>query len=187
MARPTDKPRLAALSPDALAAEADQRILRHLGKLHIPLSPGIFFDVRHHGQSGIALTIAALTEYAQRGLPVWDWETHGEARDAIQETLGVLYGSPGHPVGVGPLDGELEDADLDDPLDLVLVAAWARVTLADGDGLTARQLGALAGLDANVVRRFAREGELVLEGERPAKTTAEEARRWLRARGVRGL
>jgi hypothetical protein len=190
MARPTDKIRLAALTPDAVAAEVDDRILRYLGRLAIPLSPGIALHVRHVGQSDLALTAGALVTYAQRGLPVWDWSSHGEAEDACQSLVSGLYGCPAHPGvegGVGPLDEALDGADLDGALDLVLVAAWARVTLAKDGALTARQLGALAGLEHRHVRELSRAGELPLTGTRPATCPAEDARRWLGARGVVGL
>jgi hypothetical protein len=82
---------------------------------------------------------------------------------------------------------DLDDADLDDPLALVLVAAWARVQLADGEALTVRQLGALAGLDASVIRKMNKDGEITLTGIRPCVADAAEARRWLGARGVKGL
>lgn len=194
MPRPTTKPRISALDPTAMRRDIEERIDRYLGRLAAPLSPGITFE--RHGDSGVALTVEALAEYAQRGLPVSDWETHGEARDAIQEVLETLYSSPvqasASSGGVGPLGedeagAQLGEADLDDPLSLVLVAAWARVQLADGEGLTARQLGALAGLDPKAVQLLAREGELTLVGIRPAQASAEEARRWLGSRGIRGL
>lgn len=190
MARPTDKIRLATLTPDQIAAEVDDRLLRYLGRLALPLSPGISLHVRRHGQSDLALTASALTEYAQRGLPVWDWSTHGEAEDACQSLVSGLYGCPAHPGvegGVGPLDDALDGADLDDAIDLVLVAAWARVTLAKDGPLTARQLGALAGLEHRHVRDLARSGELPLTGARPTTCPAEDARRWLGVRGVVGL
>lgn len=192
MARTTTKPRLARLVPADIAADVEERIDRYLGRLAVPLSPGLMLHTRRHGDTGIALTASALCEYAQRGLPVYDWETHGEAEDACAEMVGVLWGriaDAGHGGDVGPLaaDEAAEEADLDDPLALVLVAAWARVTLAKGDPLTVRQLAALAGLDPAVVRRMADAGEVALTGQRPRAAEADEARRWLSGRGIKGL
>lgn len=194
MARPTTRPRLAQLDPAALAADVDSRLARYLGRLVTPLAPGFAVDVQRHGPSGVALSVDALTRYAQGGLPVWDWETHEEPRDALQELLAVLYGRPADALDrsdVGPLDEsndseQLDGADLDDPLALVLVAAWARVLLAEESPLSARQLGALGGLDPRAVQRLARDGELRLEGS-PLAASPDEARRWLGSRGVKGL
>jgi hypothetical protein len=61
------------------------------------------------------------------------------------------------------------------------------VQLADGEALTVRQLGALAGLDASVIRKMNKDGEITLTGIRPCVADAAEARRWLGARGVKGL
>lgn len=188
MPRSTTRPRLATIDPATLAADVDERLVRYLGRLAVPLSPGLTLHVGHHGQSDMALTVSALVTYAQRGLPVWDWDTHGEARDGVQSVVSTLYACPADTSIVGPLaETDLDDADLDDPLALVLVAAWARVQLADGEALTVRQLGALAGLDASVIRKMNKDGEITLTGIRPCVADAAEARRWLGARGVKGL
>lgn len=193
MPRPTDAPRLHALDPDAVAREVDDRLEAFFGRLAPALTLG--FDLRAGrlagGQSGLAATAHALTVYAQRGLPVWDWETHGEAEDACHGIVTHLWGRPadagrGETSDVGPLDEALS-SDLDDPLALVLVAAWARVSLARGEGLTARQLAALGGMAPRAVLNLAAAGELRLEGARPAAAPPREARRWLEARGVKGL
>lgn len=188
MPRPTTRPRLSTIDPSALAADVDERLARYLSRLAVPLSPGFDLRVGHRGQSDMALTVSALVTYAQRGLPAWDWCTHGEAMDAVQSVVSCMYGAPADTGGVGPLaeDG-LDDADLDDPLALVLVAAWARAQLASGESLTVRQLGALAGLDPSVIRKMNKDYEIFLTGLRPCVADAAEARRWLGARGVKGL
>lgn len=194
MARTTTKPRLSKLVPAEIAADVEERVERFLGRLAAPLSPGLELHTRRHGDTGIALTASALCEYAQRGVPVWDWESWEEAEDACAELVATLWGriaDAGTGSGdVGPLadPGEAaEEADLDDPLALVLVAAWARVTLAKDEPVMVRQLAALAGLDPDVVRRMADAGELALSGQRPRTADAGEARRWLSGRGVKGL
>ncbi len=192
MPRPTTRPRLASLDPSALAADVDERLTRYLSRLAVPLSPGLEVRLIRPGgdmaQSDMALTAEALCHYAQRGLPVWDWETHGEAMDAVQNVVSTMYGCPADTSSVGPLaeDG-LDEADLDDPLALVLVAAWARAQLASGESLTVCQLGALAGLDPSVIRKMNKDCEIFLTGLRPCVADAAEARRWLGSRGVKGL
>lgn len=193
MARPTDKIRIQTLTPDQITELVEERIDAYVGRLSFALGIGgsLCLD-RHEGTtSDLAMTAQALLEYAQRGLPVWDWETHGEAEDACHSLVSTLYGCPAEmgratSSNVGPL-AEDEELDLDDPLDLVVVAAWARVELSKSRRITARQLAALAGLDQNSVRRLAREGEITLDGDRPAVAKAKEARRWLKARGVQGV
>lgn len=209
MARPTTRPRLAHINPDAIAADVDARMDAALEKAIQRATQDMSLEViarvggaprpvhvaslRRTRRSDLAMTAADLTVYAQRGLcGTLDWEDHSCAEDAATELVARLWARPvdalaGASDHVGPLDEALAEADLDDPIDLVIVAAWARVELSKDNPVTARQLGALAGLDANVVRRFAREGELSLTGTRPATAEARDARRWLVARGVRGL
>jgi hypothetical protein len=208
MARTTDAPRLATIDPEQIAHDVDERLDHYFDWLVTPLSPGLSLRTDRAGPSGLALTAADTCRYAQGGLGgALDWETHEEARDACCQLLSVLWGRPAdlhRPSyrNVGPLtevagnpsvDENLADMDLADPLSLVLVAAWARLTLsaplnkAEAAGLTARQLAALAGLDPDAVRRLGRDGEIAFEGLRPALAPPHEARRWLGARGLKGL
>lgn len=190
MARPTKTPRIATLSPAVVAAEVDKRLLDHLNNLSFIGGFGITVRVDVRGPSDLACTAQALCEYAQRGLPVWDWETHEEAADACQSLVSRFWSPPAEAgsgtFGLGPLGDGYEEADMSDPIELVLVAAWARVELSRDEPVTARQLAALAGLDPQAVRLMAREGEIKLHGK-PAVAAPSEARRWLAARGVRGL
>ncbi len=208
MARPTTRPRLAALTPDQIADDVDARmdaalskaiqratldasleIVAHAGGAPRPVHVA---SLRRTRRSDLALTAADLCLYAQHGLcNALDWEDDSCAEDAATELVARLWARPvdaltGASSHVGPLDEALDGADLDDPLDLVLVAAWARVELSKGGPLTARQLGALAGLEHRHVRDLARSGELPLTGTRPATCPAEDARRWLGARGWSG-
>lgn len=192
MSPKTDRPRLATLNPDAIAADCDERLEKHLAALAFIGGAGLHVHIQRHGESDLALTLRALTVYAQRGLPVWDWSSHGEARDAVQKVVCRLYGRPSDALkaesdDVGPLSEIEGDLEGDDPIDLVTVAAWARVQIASGEPVTVRQLATLAGLDPSIVRRLAKDGELRLSEGRPAVAKAKEAKRWLGARGVKGL
>jgi hypothetical protein len=190
MARPTSAPRISTLSPAVVAAEVDRRLLEHLGQLAFVGGFGITVRVDVRGSSDLAVTAQALCEYAQKGLPVWDWETDEEAADACQSLVSRFWSPPAEAgsgtFGLGPLGDGYEEADMSDPIELVLVAAWARVELSRDEPVTARQLAALAGLDPQAVRLLAREGEIKLHGK-PAVAAPSEARRWLAARGVKGL
>ena len=66
-------------------------------------------------------------------------------------------------------------------LALVLTAALGREAVETGRPVTVAQVAALAGVDPNHVRLLARGGELPVNG---GEVPAEDARRWLVARGV---
>jgi hypothetical protein len=199
MARPTDKIRIQNIDPELVAADVDERMDKALSKmiesalldvsLNISEAP---VKLHRSRTSNLAMTGRDLAIFAQQGLcGSLDWEDHSCAADAAHELVSRLYARPVEALqsgsgNVGPLDEAL-DADLDDPLSLVLVAAWARWELSQGAPLTARQLAAIAGLDPDVVKRMGREGELRFNAERPATVNAKEAKRWLKARGIKGV
>lgn len=192
--------RLADINPPTVAASVVRTVLEHLHTTVMRLDHTIQIgsvlgpDV---GALGLRATTEALAHYAQRGLPVWDWTHHGHAADALLDVIAALYSRAAD----GDLDRTaidvLDDVDPDDAIGLVLVAAAARVKLDRENALSARELAALAGLSASQVRHLIRTGELVPEGgpregrgRGPAggqRVPAEEARRWLRARGVPGI
>ncbi len=177
MARPTTKTRLADLRPEAVGREAHELVLRQAERL----ATKIGCSLSSVGPSDLQLTAADLCRYAQTG-DTADWGDESGALDAAQSLCEVLYSQAGVP---GTFDvGELgEDVDPETPVGLVLAAALARFELGQGEPVTARQLGALAGLDERHVRLLARNGELALGGT----VKAEEARRWLSGRGVAGF
>lgn len=76
-------------------------------------------------------------------------------------------------------------------LGLALAAAVARLHIEDGYSIDTEQMSALSGLHPSTLRRLREAGELTADGTpRPKAGTrysAEESKRFLRARGVRGF
>jgi len=132
--------------------------------------------------STLGAEVQALVTYAQRGLPVWDWTDHGCAADACLSVMAALYSS----AGGDDIGGDLDEADVEprDAIGVVLVAARARIRLAQRTPLDARELAALSGLTAQAVRHLMRAGELPAVERTVA---AKDARRWLSGRGVIGV
>lgn len=202
--------RLADLNPRDTGRAAVRLVLDRLSAWAIRLSPAITVDVhvlRHesgaarrdahvtegdHDGTDLAVTVAALTEYAQRGAPVWDWTDDDMAADAVHDVVSTLATDA---LGTEGALGEVLLGHADratDPLRLVLTAAWARVQIARNEPVTAAQLGALAGLHPARVRALRGAGEVPgWEGEGngrgAAPCPARVARRWLAARGVAGF
>lgn len=190
---------LSTLDPLTVGEAAARALVEHLTRAAFRLSPGVTFDLRPTDPAALrstdlALTAAALTTYAQRGLAagaVWDWTGDEDAADALNEVCSVLATPAVGDRGTIPdlLLGHADGAD--DPVRLVLTAAWARVCLSRGDAVTAPQLGALAGLSASRVRALRGAGEI--PGWEPGTGRGAEgcpatvARRWLGARGVAGV
>lgn len=188
---------LSTLDPLAVGEAAARALVEHLTRAAFRLSPGITLDLRPTDPAALratdlALTVAALTTYAQRGGAVWDWTGDEDAADALGEVCAVLatpaVGDRGTipDLLLGHADGAAED-----PVRLVLTAAWARVCLSRGDAVTAPQLGALAGLSASRVRALRGAGEILGweagTGRGAEGCPATVARRWLAARGVVGV
>lgn len=132
--------------------------------------------------STLGAEVQALVTYAQRGLPVWDWTDHGCAADACLSVMAALYSS----AGGDDIGGDLDEADVEprDAMGVVLVAARARIRLAQRTPLDARELAALSGLTAQAARHLMRAGELPAVERTVA---AKDARRWLSGRGVIGV
>lgn len=191
-------PRLSALDPVHVGRDAAQRVLVHLGRLAFKLAPGVTVRVptptaEQLDATDLAATAAALTQYAQRGLPVWDWQTDDEAADAVQSLCESLASD-----ALGT-DGALSDVLLGgdelatDPVRLVLTGAWARVQLARREAVTPAQLAVLAGVHPSRVRALRAAGEIPswtdtgATGRGAPPCPAAAAQRWLSARGVAGV
>jgi hypothetical protein len=189
MARPSTTPRLATLDPASVAEHVVQLVLQHIARLEFVLSPGdigMRAPAPSDSFSTLRLTVTDLVTYAKVG-ELGDWTEPDGPRDAIQEICSALYGCAGQPgtFGVGAIEESVSDAALEDAIGVALVGAWARAKLAErGAKLTARELGVLAGMDAQNVRLLARKGELTLEDGALGRA---EARRWLSGRGVPGV
>ena len=186
MARPTASLRLRDIDPDALAASVTEAVTEYLGRLSLPLSPGLTIHVSGpHGATGIGLTLLDLTRYA-RG----DGSLEGPVSDYALELVPLLD-SP-----LAPHTGDLPpvlsrwfrgDVDLStlrtdslpDRIALVITAAFAREALASGAHVSVGQVAALAGVDPDHVRLLARKGEIVAES---GHVSAGEAQRWLSTR-----
>jgi hypothetical protein len=160
-----------------------RRVLDHVATQCMRLDPGA--DWRAPAGNLLRHEVALLTAYAQRGLSATDWPHHGCASDTIVAVLAALYSSPGDPqIGGGVLDHLESDAETDDPMSLVLLAAYARMTVAGRGTVPLRALAALAGLDPRHLRLLGQRGEIDV---RDGRVPCAEARRWLGARGIEGI
>lgn len=197
MAPPTDSPRLSKLVPATVAHGACTLLADHLARLTLRLAPHAVLHLPppeelHHTDLG--LSVEALTVYAQTGEDGEAGagaEAAAYARDRIQGLCEVLYSQAGvpHEFGAVPLDSTGDEFAT--ALDVVLVAAWARVQLMDGEDMSLRELAALASLGVRGVRAAVESGELkALARKEEGKyllVSAAEATRWLSGRGVKGL
>jgi len=175
---------LTDLDPESVAREGVERIVEHFYAIASRLDPTLVLALPTDvGAAGLRPTLHALTAYAQRGLPVWDWTDSGMAADGLLDALAALYGSPCGGLEATAID-VVDDVDPEDAIGLVLVGAAARIRLDQGRSVTARELAVLAGVAATYVRRLARKGELMTTDERPARIAAEDAMRWLNSRSI---
>jgi hypothetical protein len=204
--------RLADLDPAAVGREAVDRILRRVQRLALPLSPGVdlrvtgglnpdpaarpLFLAPAHAASGIALTVADLTRYAQSG-DVSDWGSPAGAEDALL-TIGEALWS--RPIDATAADGWTvddlraalaSDDEPDDPVRLAIGCAVARWVVWRGEAITTGELAALAGVTPDAVRQAIKRAQLAATNEPRGRATvavypADEVRRWLGARGAAG-
>src|SRR5690606_35097663 len=175
---------LADLDPDAVAQDAERRVVDHLHRLALDVGAEV------HAEATLGTLRAearALTLYAQRGLPVWDWTDSGMASAGLLSVLAALYSRAADADLDRTAIDVVDDLDPSDDLGLVLVAAAARIRLDQDVPVTARELGALVGLTAVRVRQLVAAGELRATNEKPQRVPAEDARRWLASRGVPGF
>jgi len=206
VAPPSTAVRLASLVPADVAREVCQQVLSHLTTLAFGLAPAYALIEGHlPGRPGVPAPglesstlygqVEALVTYAQTGA---DSEAEDAAvaadyaQDRLQAVCSALYSRAGEPgvFGVGELGQAIRGRGLDSPLAVVLVAAWARVELLADRPLGTGPLAALAGLSTDQVGVLVKRGE-IRAGKRAAgkylRIPAVECRRWLGARGVRGL
>lgn len=190
MARKAKALRLSELDPSKVAGMTEFRLQATAALLVERLGLGELRRASRDGEgSRPAAAARRLALYAREGLPP-DVKPKAGARAMRGECLALaaLLWARAIDEGVSAIDPvEGPEGDLADPLTLVLVASWARAELATGGGLTARQLGALAGVDARSVRRFGQELALSADERGRLVATPERATSWLQARGVRGL
>lgn len=182
MARPSSTPRLADLNPDELADEivrmVEDHVVSQIMRLDMTAIPPKF-----DGPPELRFSARLLVAFAQVGLRATDWPEVACAMDAIQSVCEALYSCAGEPTfGGGILD--TKDLDPREPIDIVLLAAHARVRIAERGRVPVRELACLAGVDPDHVRLLGRKGEIeIVDGE----VRSAECRRWLTARGVEGL
>lgn len=179
--------KLSEVEPVSFSDEVLRLVVDHLHSAAMRLDPTLTLPIPEHaGGMGLRPTAHALAAYARDGLPVWDWEDHGMAAQGLLDVLGALYGSALGDLSHTAID-VVDDVDPGDAVGLVLVAAAARVRLSQGSPVTARELAALTGMTARRVRQLMAAGELAATDERPARVDADDASRWLAARGVPGF
>lgn len=183
MAPPRTTPRLQDLAPRDVARAAVDRAYRRIIRLGMRLGPALVIAGDTPDEyCDLGQTVAHLTGYARTGA-LGDWEDGDDVVAAIHDVLQVLWPAAG-PGPLAEVEGELDD---DDPVALVVLAAWARASVDTGVPVTLRELGALAGLHRRPLQALAASGELRVTDERPARVKAAEARRWLSGRGVTGF
>jgi len=189
MAPPTTAPRLRDLTPEVVAEEVCRLVLEHLGKQICALGHMLTGDelvgitpAEMVTGTDLGLTVRDLVSFAHSG-DCEDWGDYLGALDALQSVCERLFSQAGVPgtFEVGEIAGV---ADPETPIGCVLVAATARVSIEQGADVSAKQLGALGGCTSAHLSLLARKGEL----ERTAHGcySATSAKRWLKARGVRG-
>lgn len=177
MAPPTTKPRLDRLDPGRLARETVEQLVAHLERYALPLQPGVAVRVeaRDPGETDLAWSIRDLCAWAQRG----EGEP-AEIPDLLASVCSALYPQP-IDGGADEIADLAQDADPETEIGLVLAAAWARLRLSRGESLSTAQLAALGSVDPQHVRLLVRQGEIAAE---EGQVHADEARRWLSARGT---
>lgn len=170
MGRPTHRPRLTELDSREVEAALLASVEGALTAAGSTLTATQRVELR--------LSAAQIAQWAKAGALVDGWD----ARRVEQALVGfarLLYAGT---VSDGLERLRTDEIPISDCLGLACVAAWARVLLARGESITAKQIATLAGCDPQHVRFVSRDGELRMEA---GKIDAEEARRWLRARGDR--
>ena len=178
--------RLAQIDPDALAADITATMARYLGRLTIPLSPGLTVHVDGpHGDAGVAMTAADLARYA-RGEGALDDAVESCALELVPLLASPLAPTQGDlpPVLTRWLSGSVEVGGLDhdsveDRLALVIVAALGRERIDAGQPVTVAQLAVLGGMDPDSLRALGRRGEITVAA---GEVAPGEARRWLASR-----
>lgn len=163
--------RLHAIAPPSLAERAHEAAVGRAQRLAWATG----HELREHtGLSDVRLAVHQLAHYAVTGEPPEGRvELVHEYMISVAEALGL-------------------DEQIDEELRLVLVAAEGRSYLHHGHDVAHRHLAALAGVSKAAVTQACRRGDgpqgwTNPDDGRDTLYAAEDARRWLSGRGVRGL
>lgn len=169
-------PRLHDLDPQHVSDEVTRLVLEHLHSLACHVGA----EVHQTAPTSVGYSAALLTRWAQHGTNPERWDD-GMAWDAVRAICECLYSQAGVPgtFGDGPFARSKHEPA--DALEVVLLAAWCRVLIAQGAEVPVRALAALSGLRVQVVRNLASAGELAVHD---GLVSPEEARRWLGGRGI---
>ena len=197
MPRPSTHLKLSDIEPKDIALLVVGRVVQHIGRFAFGLQPGVMVTIRPDPPDDAAcmsttlgMTAHDLAVYARGGLcKELDWEDDSCARDAVQSVCEALYSRAGEDgFGVGPLEDGWAWEDTEHPVSLVLCAAWARIAIAGGEEVPPQCLGALSGLSKRSIYDLIDRGDIEAGGDRGSTVIeAAVAKRWLAARGVKGL
>jgi hypothetical protein len=186
MAPRTNKPRLASLSPDALARTVVGQVFDRLLSLEASLRSIVWVDVelpRHRDEfesTALGVAVRRLVEFAQTGAGL----SAEQASTDVELVGNALYGQASDGDSLRAAGRLADDADLEIPEGLLFIAALGRVHLLRDQPLKAKELAALSGVTPQQIRHVGKLGELrLVEGS----ALAEEASRWLLARGIPGV
>jgi hypothetical protein len=182
MAPPSTKPILRQIDPQSLGERIATQVLEHIARLSVHLSPGVVVHIDSRdgaSASGVALSVADLVAWAKDGVGALE-----EIPDLLLNVASILYARPIDQGTFQVSDLDEVEADPDTEIGVVLVAANARLLLARGQPIDARQLAAVSGGSAVNIRRLIREGEI---GQQDGCVPASSARRWLSERKVPGF
>lgn len=183
--------RLSDLDPRTVGSAATDAVLQRLSRLAMPLSPGVTLHVGPaQGDTDLGLTVASLCAWAQSGT-LGDWTDHEDAADALLTVTEALYRAPlGDAWDAAVAAACADDGPTDeDPAALVLAAAWSRLRVCRGHAVTLAELARLASVGLSRVKALVAAGEIHASGPggpQPHRVEADEARRWLSARGLAG-
>ena len=177
--------RLRDLDPHAVALEACTALLDHVTSACVALSPPGEVrtpQIAHEDLPGCELYLSTrrLAAYAVEG---------GGFDAPVREYLVSLIPLYSAAVGGGTTDVDgLVKSEPTTALGMVIAAAVARETLAQGRPVTPAQLATLAGVDRDYLLRLAAAGELpgarqAQAGRRSWTVTAKGAAQWLAGRG----
>lgn len=185
MARPSSTPRLRELVAQEVGETVVRAVADHASSLLLSIDPTCTWSIPDKANQ-LRWTVQLLVGYAQHGLSATDWPDHGCASGAILDVCTALYSSASNPsFGAGVLDDLESEVTVNEPVGIVLLAAYARMMCAQRGGrVPVRALAALAGVDPHHVRLLGRQGELEVDD---GGVSTKNARRWLSARGLEGL
>ncbi len=187
-ARPSRPMNLYHLDPLGVAVEGVERLFRWSDRVGRALAPWALGmpprDVAAIARdSAIGKRISGLTEWAKVGRA----EAIAGRADAARAVIEIaeLFHAP-----MGALE-ELDDATLreqDDAIDLVLIAANARVQIGRGEPVSLRAIAALAGVLPRRMQAVATAGEIPTIGaSKYRRVLGKDAGRWLGERGIPGF